>query len=137
MVTVKDIFVATTITLIWVFLITVAAFPELLEDFGKLQRQFDLQIAKVIVLVVLVYLFDIFTKIVTTPLSNVGITYAVILLIFIMLNLSVLYIAMIFSINSIYAIFFVSLIMGLIKLVSVLQILKIRNDNESIRLIQI
>ena len=127
--TIKNVTIAVSITFFWMLLITVAAFPDLLENFGKFQKQFDFQIAKTIILVVLVYLFDVFTKLMITPLSYVSVKYATALLIFIMLILSILYFAMYHPINSIYAIVIVSLIMGFIECLSILQVLKTTENN--------
>ena len=57
-------------TLFWIAFITLAAFPELVENFNKLLIQFDFNTAKVILLVVLIYLLDAFITIMIVPLHD-------------------------------------------------------------------
>jgi uncharacterized membrane protein YhaH (DUF805 family) len=124
-------------TLFWIAFITLAAFPELVENFNKLLIQFDFNTAKVILLVVLVYLLDAFITIMIVPLHDADKIYILELFVCVILHLIVFYIAFVFIVSAIWVILFMSLTMGLIKFISVFQAIKKTSRNDDFKLMSI
>ena len=135
-ITIKNILIAIVAALIWVLLVMFATFSNEFES-----MQFGLcslgTMGKTILLTMVIYLFDILLmEIILTSSSSKTIKgYYVVCLVFVMLNLFILYLVAIFpsKVSSIYPILFLGVSMGSIKAKCVFQaIVKSGNSNDNI-----
>ena len=120
---IKNISIAVCIALAWVLLVTLAAFPDLFVKFEefRLERCYFETTGRVIILIIAVYLFDVITEVVITPLSGALKVYFGGFLALVVAVLLILFFAVSFSTRSIIVILLIDVFMGIMKGICVFQ----------------
>jgi len=130
-ITAKNIIIAIFIALIWISLVTLAAFTNEFESMQFSPCRFETT-GKIVILVIAVYLFDILLEVIMTSLLEAIKVYCVGILILVISSLLVLYFTMAHSVSSIVTILIISVFMGALKGICVFQTIKKRSSEDTI-----